>query len=1248
MVKHCFRYQQTVTVEHSSYSFTSRRLLQQQGCEVSDLHDLVPYPAPLPFAHLSRIDSSLFSPDSINISLPLSPSSSPSSSRAPSLQPIMPIPHRLPRVMTTTIAKEFSDILKLAADRSNYRIWLGHIKCATGGCDTDELLDRAADPTSDVERKLNKQMLNAITGKFHDSLFKKYLNVKKVHEVMTGLKVEFGTSTAASEAWMKAKLFSLRCSDDHKVHQHLDQLAELKEKLSEMNVKIEDCTYINAITTFIPCSFASTVTAITTAVDIFNSTLAPGAACKVVTSTEIVTTLRAEADFRSVLKSGDKTTTASAAITGGCGGGRGRGRHGYRGRGNGSSKGNVPKSDDDLTCYKCGGKGHRAPNCPLKKQYYQRSKGKSEAAASSSGSTDTKPKADGKLKDNVKDTSASTVAVQSVSSVHIEEAWSASMVFSAPLEEIVIDCADLAAQDEVQISETYHAFARVAESDHRVDIFDTGASHHMTPHLDRLSNFCTTAPHQIRATNSEIFYSHGVGDLLMRLPAINGGRHIRLKGVLHAPAMHATLISLGLLDEAGFAWLGHEGTLTISNRENDVIASIPHEDNLYSIFYDSTSLASAVELSLFKIHKWLGHVNYAYLKAMLRHDRIAGITLDPQRADKTECRTCLVAKACHALIATVHQSPLAEKFGEHLHMDVWGSASVFTIDCCKYCLTLIDDVTCWLKMPLMRVKSEAFRKYVSFEVHLQTQHGVRTKILQSDRGGEFLSANMDAHLEYAGTVQKLTVHDTPEHNGVAERTHLTIFDGMRTALAGSGLPKWLWGEALAYIVYVHNRTACHALQGKSPFEVHFGHTLDVSNLHEWGEIREPVDPDIVTGKCSLMDISIDNDEECEVVAYSVGTAASDFLEFDPHSVAEAKHRPDWLKWQEVFRTKRDACGEVTGYCVHLVTQGFTQVEGINYFSDDTFAAVCKLASVCIILSVTARNGWYTHQVDVKSAYLYGKLCDDEKIYMRPPPDIELDRISPGQLLLLLIAIYRLKQLGRHCFADAKPLSQPMDTHAHLSVNQCPVTTAEYAIMHDKPYLEALGALQYVSVTTHPDITFAVGQLTQFGRNPDIVHWNALKCVYQYLKGTADLWLVLGDSEDNNIIGYSDADGMSTEGRRAVSGYIFMLNGGTVSWSSKCQDLVTLSTTKAEYIALTYVSKEALWLRSFVIELFGNPEHPIPLHSDNQSAITLSKDNHNKINLSYCPTEDMIADILTKALPSMKSKHFTLSIGLSKV
>ena len=87
--------------------------------------------------------------------------------------------------------------------------------------------------------------------------------------------------------------------------------------------------------------------------------------------------------------------------------------------------------------------------------------------------------------------------------------------------------------------------------------------------------------------------------------------------------------------------------------------------------------------------------------------------------------------------------------------------------------------------------------------------------------------------------------------------------------------------------------------------------------------------------------------------------------------------------------------------------------------------------------------------------------------------------------------------------------------------------------------------------------------------------------------------------------YSDADGMSQETRHAISGYAFLLDGGAISWSSKKQELVTLSTTEAEYVALTHAAKEALWLWQFLEELFGPIGGPLTLYGDNPSAIALA-------------------------------------------
>src|SRR5271156_4648028 len=94
-------------------------------------------------------------------------------------------------------------------------------------------------------------------------------------------------------------------------------------------------------------------------------------------------------------------------------------------------------------------------------------------------------------------------------------------------------------------------------------------------------------------------------------------------------------------------------------------------------------------------------------------------------------------------------------------------------------------------------------------------------------------------------------------------------------------------------------------------------------------------------------------------------------------------------------------------------------------------------------------------------------------------------------------------ISQYGFADVKPLSVPIDPHQVFAKDQCPQSPEEFAIMRDKPFREALGALMYVAVATRPDIMFAVCQLARYSQNPGIEHWHTLKCVFQYLKGTLD-------------------------------------------------------------------------------------------------------------------------------------------------
>ena len=151
-----------------------------------------------------------------------------------------------------------------------------------------------------------------------------------------------------------------------------------------------------------------------------------------------------------------------------------------------------------------------------------------------------------------------------------------------------------------------------------------------------------------------------------------------------------------------------------------------------------------------------------------------------------------------------------------------------------------------------------------------------------------------------------------------------------------------------------------------------------------------------------------------------------------------------------------------------------------------------------------------------------------------------------------------------------------------------------------------------------------------------------------------------------VEGFCDADWASNKHRHSISGYSFHFGCGAVSWSSKKQHIIALSSTEAEYIAQTHAAKEALWLRSFVEEVRGGSQSPITINCDNQGAIALAKDNKfhsrtkhidlrfhfireavqdEKITVSYVPTEENPSDIFTKALAKPKFLRFVDMLGL---
>ena len=133
-----------------------------------------------------------------------------------------------------------------------------------------------------------------------------------------------------------------------------------------------------------------------------------------------------------------------------------------------------------------------------------------------------------------------------------------------------------------------------------------------------------------------------------------------------------------------------------------------------------------------------------------------------------------------------------------------------------------------------------------------------------------------------------------------------------------------------------------------------------------------------------------------------------------------------------------------------------------------------------------------------------------------------------------------------------------------------------------PYVSVVGSLMYAMACTRPDIALAVGVLSMFISKPGKEHWTIVKQVFRYLRGTSDYGLCYqgrpGLDRVFDIRGFVDADWAGDlDQRRSISGYVFNLFGGAASWMSKKQSVVALSTTEAEYMAATHVSKEVVRL-----------------------------------------------------------------------
>nr|GEU68949.1 Gag-Pol polyprotein [Tanacetum cinerariifolium] len=475
-----------------------------------------------------------------------------------------------------------------------------------------------------------------------------------------------------------------------------------------------------------------------------------------------------------------------------------------------------------------------------------------------------------------------------------------------------------------------------------------------------------------------------------------------------------------------------------------------------------------------------------------------------------------------------------------------------------------------------------------YKARVKLDSGKKIKCLRTDNGGEYTGDEFDTFCKQEGIKRQFTTAYTPQQNGVAKQMNRTLLERAREMLATTCLGKSFWAKAVNTACYVINRSPSIAVELKTLMKMWTGKPVNYSDLHIFGSpvyvmhnTQETTKLDLKSRKCLFlgyadrvrgyrlwdptahkvvvsrdvvfMEDKIQENEKGDGTTWETTSIhikkefqSNDSFEAAPEhevnetnqsqapatqkgkpsTLQEALNNPDASFWKEAMQEEIKALHKnktlVERYLARLVVKGYAQKEGID-FNENIFLCGPNKDHINKLKAQLAR------EFEMKDLGPANKILGMQ---------IHRDRVS--RKIWLSQKSYVKKILQRFNMQDCKPISTPFPTNAKLSSKMSPSSEKERMEMSRVPYTSAVGSLMFAMICTRPDIAHAVGVVSRYMAEPGREHWEVMKRILKYLKGTSDVALCFGKS-DFTVKGYS---------------------------------VVAMSTTKAEYVAAAQASKEA--------------------------------------------------------------------------
>ncbi|GJU32336.1 uncharacterized mitochondrial protein-like protein [Tanacetum coccineum] len=682
-------------------------------------------------------------------------------------------------------------------------------------------------------------------------------------------------------------------------------------------------------------------------------------------------------------------------------------------------------------------------------------------------------------------------------------------------------------------------------------ILDTGATHHMSYLMLQFISLNLNSSKSIMAANGDSMPLAGIGSV--------DTPFVSLSDVYYIPSLTMNLAYVSKICDFGCDVNFSVFNCCIYDRKTQKVVGKGHwKGNLYILdhFRDIHDTASSsVDLSSFWLnhssstfylwHSCLGHVSRSRLRILASTGALG--KLDTHYI--SDCSGCKLAKFSAQPFSNSISSSTAPF--DLVHSDVWGPAPVSTKGDSRYYVSFIDDFTCYTWVYLMKRRSDFLTIFKEFRALAKTQHSAVIKCFRCDLGGEYNSNDFVSLLKSDGTIYLTSCTDTPQQNGVSERKHRHLVETARSFLLSADVP---------------------------------------------------------IGK------------------RAIGS-----------------------RW--VYKIKTKYVWTIERYKAHLVAKGYAQEYGMDY--EETFAPIAKMTTVRTLIAVASSRKWKIFQMDVKNAFLNGDL--NEEVFMKPPPGVSH---KLGEVCKLRKALYSLKQAPRAWYEKFAAIVTSLgfvSSHydSALFVKQSSATRILLSLYVDDMIITGddcvgieslkmelahrfamkdLGLLLYflgIEVASSPkgyllSQSKYIGELLDRARITNKMVEDIptdAKAKYTptdgdplpdpslYLRGTQFQTLLFPSTSALDMRAYCDSDWAgNVVSRKSTTGFCIFLGDSLISWKSKKQDVLSKSSTEAEYRAMAVTTSEIVWLRWLLADMGVRISHSTPLYCDNRSAIQIARNS----------------------------------------